>query len=82
MCIDYNNLNKACPKDPFALPRINEVIDSVARCDALCLLDAYSRYHQINMKEGDEIKMSFITRFGILCYTSMLLDLKNTVATY
>jgi hypothetical protein len=28
MCVDYMGLNKACPKDPFPLPRINEVVDS------------------------------------------------------
>jgi hypothetical protein len=47
MCIDYTSLNKACPKDTFALPRINQVIDSTADCDLLSFLDAYSGYHQI-----------------------------------
>jgi hypothetical protein len=47
MCIDYTSLNKACPKDPFALPRIDQVIDSTAGCDMLPFLDAYSGYHQI-----------------------------------
>jgi hypothetical protein len=47
MCIDYTSLNKACPKDPFALPRIDQVIDSTAGCDLLSFLDAYSGYHQI-----------------------------------
>jgi hypothetical protein len=45
MCIDYTSLNKACPKDPFALPRIDQVIDSIAGCDLLSFLDAYSGYH-------------------------------------
>jgi hypothetical protein len=40
MCIDYTSLNKACPRDPFALPRINQVIDSTAGCDLLSFLDA------------------------------------------
>jgi hypothetical protein len=42
MCIDYTSLNKACPKDPFVLPRIDQVIDSTAGCDRLSFLDAYS----------------------------------------
>ena len=42
MCIDYTSLNKACPKDPFALPHIDQVIDSTAGCDLLSFLDAYS----------------------------------------
>ena len=40
MCIDYTCLNKACPKDPFALPRIDQVIDSTAGCELLSFLDA------------------------------------------
>ncbi|KAK1648155.1 hypothetical protein QYE76_065960 [Lolium multiflorum] len=46
MCIDYTSLNKACPKDPFPLPRIDQVIDSTAGCELLSFLDAYSGYHQ------------------------------------
>jgi hypothetical protein len=45
MCIDYTNLNKACPKDPFALPCIDQVIDSTAGYDLLSFLDAYLGYH-------------------------------------
>jgi hypothetical protein len=51
MCIDYTDLNKHCPKDPFGLPRIDQVIDSVAVYDLLCSLDCYSGYHQIAIKE-------------------------------
>jgi hypothetical protein len=61
MCIDYTSLNKACPKDPFALPRIDQVIDSTAGCDLLSFLDAYSGYHQIPLYQLDRIKTSFIT---------------------
>jgi hypothetical protein len=42
MCVDYTDLNKHSPKDPFGLPRIDQVIDSTAGCDLLCLLDCYS----------------------------------------
>jgi hypothetical protein len=45
MCVDYTGLNKACPKDLFPLPRIDQVVDSIAGCETLCFLDAYSRYH-------------------------------------
>ena len=50
MCVDYMGLNKACPKDPFPLPRIDQVVDSTSGCKTLCFLDAYSGYHQIAMK--------------------------------
>jgi hypothetical protein len=45
MCIDYTDLNKECPKDPFGLPRIDEVIDSTVGCEFLSFLDCYSGYH-------------------------------------
>lgn len=53
MCVDYTNLNKACPKDPSLLPRINQVVDSSAGCGRLSFLDDYSGYHQIQMEELD-----------------------------
>jgi hypothetical protein len=42
MCIDYTSLNKACPKDPYPLPRIDQIVDSTSGCDLLSFLDAYS----------------------------------------
>jgi hypothetical protein len=53
MCVDYTSLNKVCPKVPFPLPRIDQIVDSTAGCELLCFLDAYSGYHQIKMKESD-----------------------------
>jgi hypothetical protein len=47
MCVDYTNLNKACPKDPFPLPRIDQGIDSIAGCELLSFVDAYFGFHQI-----------------------------------
>jgi hypothetical protein len=82
MCIDYTSLNKACPKDPFALPRIDQVIDSTPGCDLLSFLDAYSCYHQISLYQPDQIKTSFITPYGAYCYVTMPFGLKNAGATY
>ena len=75
-------VNKACPKDPFPLPCIDQVVDSTSRCKTLCFLDAYSGYNQIAMKESDQLTMSFITPFGSFCYVTMLFSLKNTRAMY
>ena len=61
MCVDYTGLNKACPKDLFPLPCIDQIVDSTSGCETLCFLDAYSSYHQITMKESDQLAMSFIT---------------------
>ena len=61
LCVDFKDLNKACPKDPFPLPRIDQIIDATAGHDSLCFLDAYSGYHQIKMKESDQTATTFIT---------------------
>jgi hypothetical protein len=77
MCVDYTDLNKYYPKDPFGLPRIDQFIDSTAGCDLLYFLDCYSGYHQITIKEEDQEKTAFITPFGAYCYTTMSFGLKN-----
>ena len=82
MCVDYNSLNKACPKDPFPLPRINQIIDSTFGCEILSFLDSYSGYHKIAMKESDQLATSFITPFNSYCYVSMPFGLKNAGAMY
>jgi hypothetical protein len=82
MCVDYTSLNKACPKVPFPLPRIDQIIDSTAGCEILCFLDAYSGYHQIKMKESNQLATSFITPFGMYCYVTMSFGLRNAGATY
>jgi hypothetical protein len=82
MCVDYTGLNKACPKVPYPLPRVDQIVDSTAGCETLSFLDAYSGYHQIKMKESDQLATSFITPFGMYCYTTMPFGLRNAVATY
>ena len=61
MCFDFTNLNKACPQDPFPLPCIDQIVDSTAKCDLLCFLDAFSGYHQIKMVVEDVEKTAFLT---------------------
>jgi hypothetical protein len=82
MCVDYTDLNKHCSKDPFMLPRIDQVIDSTAGCVLLSFLDCYSSYHQIALKEEDQIKTAFFTPFGAYAYTTISFGLKNAGATY
>ena len=82
MCIDYTDLNKHYANDPFGLPRIDEVVDSTAGCELLSVFDCYSGYHQISLKEDDQIKRSFIMPFGAYCYTTKSFSLKNARATY
>jgi hypothetical protein len=56
VCVDYTSLNKHCPKDPFPLPGIDQIIDSTAGCARLSFLDAYSGYNEIKLKKEDEEK--------------------------
>jgi hypothetical protein len=82
MCIDYTSLNKTCPKDEYPLPRICQIMDSTETCGLLSFLDVFLGYHQIRLATDDEEKRSFITLFGIFCYTKMAFGLKNGGATY
>ena len=82
VCVGYTNLNDACPKDSFPLPRINQIVDATSRHEMLSFLDAFSGYHQILMALEDEEKTSFITPHGLYCYRVMSFRLKNVGATY
>jgi hypothetical protein len=65
MCVDYTDLNKHCPKDPFGLPRIDQVVDSTAGCSMLSFLDCYSGYHQISLAKEDEEKQQSSPRLEL-----------------
>uniref|UniRef100_A0A2N9ES18 Uncharacterized protein n=1 Tax=Fagus sylvatica TaxID=28930 RepID=A0A2N9ES18_FAGSY len=78
MCIDFTDLNKACPKDSFPLPRIDQLVDSTAGHKILTFMDAFSGYNQIVMDESDQEKTSFITSRGLFCYKVMPFRLKNS----
>jgi len=82
MCVDFTDLNKACPKDSFPLPRIDLLVDSTSGHELLTFMDAFSGYNQIHMDEIDQGKTSFITDRGLYCYKMMPFGLKNAGATY
>jgi hypothetical protein len=82
VCVGYTSLNKHCPKDPFPLPRIYQIIDSMAGCARLSFLDAYSGYNQIKLKKEDEENTAFITPYSVFCYQVMPFGLKNAGTTY
>jgi hypothetical protein len=82
MCIDYTSLNKACPKDPYPLPRIDQIMDSTSGCDLLSFLDAYSSFHQIQMSREDRKHTAFVTVDGLYCYVVMPYGLKNALPTF
>ena len=80
--MDFTNLNKACPKDSFPLPRIDQLVNSTARHRLLTFMNAFSRYNQIKMLKEDQEKTAFITSQGLYCYKVMPFRLKNTGAIY
>ena len=64
--VDYTDLNEACSKDSFPLPRIDHIINASAGHGILLSLDAFSRYHHIPMHPPDAEKTTFITRAILL----------------
>lgn len=47
ICIDFSNLNKACPRDSYNFPKIDEMVDTITDYPRMSFLDAYSGYNQI-----------------------------------
>ena len=82
VCVDYTDLNDACPKDSFLLPRIDQIVNALAWHGMLSFLDAFFGYHQIPMYLPDAEKTAFITPHGLFCYNVMSFGLKNVGATY
>jgi hypothetical protein len=82
MCIDYTSLNKACPKDPYPLPRIDQIVDSTSGCDLLSFLDAYFGFHQIRMAKEDRRHTAFVTVDGLYYYVVMPYGLRNALPTF
>ncbi|XP_073294530.1 uncharacterized protein [Primulina huaijiensis] len=71
MCVDFRDLNQACPKDCYSLPRIDQLVDSTSGFELLSFMDAYQGYHQIPLAREDQDKSSFITSGGTFCYVVM-----------
>jgi len=82
MCVDYTDLNKACPRDAYPLPNIDRLVDGAANNKVLSFLDVYSGYNQISMATTDINKTAFITDDANYFYKVMPFGLKNAGATY
>nr|GEW63468.1 reverse transcriptase domain-containing protein [Tanacetum cinerariifolium] len=82
MCVDFKDLNKACPIDRYLLPEIDWKVESLCGFLFKCFLDAYKGYHQIQKSEEDEEKTAFITSQGVFFYIKMPFGLQNAEATY
>ncbi|XP_013608095.1 PREDICTED: uncharacterized protein LOC106314824 [Brassica oleracea var. oleracea] len=82
ICVDFTDLNKACPKDSYPLPNIDRLVESTAGNEMLTFMDTFSGYNQIMMHPDDREKTAFITDRGTYCYKVMPFGLKNAGATY
>ena len=82
VCVDFTDLNKACPKDPFPLPRIDQLVDATVGHPRMSFLDAFQGYHQIPLALDDQKKMSFVTLVRNYHYKVMYFGLKNAGSTY
>ena len=82
ICVDFTDLNRACPKDSYPLSRIDVLVDSTARHRLLRSMDAFLGYNQIILDKADQEKTSFATSQGLFYYNVMSFGLKNAGATY
>ena len=82
MCVDFTDLNKACPKDSFSLSSIDRLVDASVGHHILSFIDAFSGYNQIMMNPSDQENTAFITKEGLYYYKVMPFGLKNDGATY
>ena len=82
VCVDFTNLNKVCPKDPFPLPRIDRLVDATVSHPQISFLDAFQGYHQIPLAQDDQEKTAFVTPIRNYHYKVMPFGLKNARSTY
>ena len=82
VCVDFTDLNKACPKNHFPLPRIDQLVDATVGYPRMSFLDAFQGYYQIPLALDDQEKTSFVTPVGNYHYKVMPFGLKNVGSTY
>ena len=82
MCVDFTDLNKVCPKDPFPMPKIDQLVDATISHPRMSFLDAFQGYYQIPLVLDDQEKTIFVTPIGNYHYKVMPFGLKNTGSTY
>ena len=82
MCVDFTDLNNVWPKDPFPMPKIDQLVDATVGHPWMSFLDAFQCYHQIPLALGDQEKTAFVTPIGNYHYKVMPFGLKNTGSTY
>lgn len=82
MCVDFTDLNKACLKNPFPMPQIDQLVNATIEHSQMSFLDAFQEYHQIPLALTDQEKIAFVTPIGNYHYKVMPFKLKNVGSTY
>ncbi len=82
ICIDFRKLNASTKKDPYPLPFIDEVLNTVVGYEVYSFLNGYSTYHQISIALEDRYKITFVTNLGVFIWKTMSFGLKNGPLTY
>ena len=82
MCVDFTDLNKVCPKDPFPIPEIDQLVDATVSHRWMSFLDVFQGYHQIPLALDDQEKTAFVTPIKNYHYKVMPFGLKNAGSIY
>ena len=82
LCMNYQGLNNLTIKNQYPLPLIGESLDRLGRAKRFTQLDLTSAYHRMRIKEGDEWKTAFRTRYGHFEYQVMPFGLSNAPASF
>ena len=82
VCVDFTDLNKTCPNDPFHMPKIDQLVGVIVGHPRMSFLDAFQGYHQIPLAVDNQEKTAFVTPIGNYHYKVMLFGLKNARSTY
>ena len=82
ICTDFRDLNKACPKDNYPTPFIDQIIDACAGSEVFSFMDGFSGYNQIQIKPEDQHKTAFICPWGTFAYKKIPFGLKNAGETF
>jgi len=82
VCIDYRDVNQACPKDNYPTPFIDQIIDECTGCEIFSFMDGFFGYNKINSRPQDQSKTAFICPRGTFAYRKLPFGLKNAGETF
>ena len=82
MCVDFMDLKKTCPKDPFPISQIDQLLETAAGHPQMSFMDAFQGYHQIPLALANQEKTAFVTSTRNYHYMVMHFGLKNAGSTY